>query len=226
MDRKTQTVARADGPDNYSGALEGSWSGVSVADVGRVVDCQGASKIIGEFCENCDAGRLVLANEEVQCNICAHSVGRFNGFLDEGASLEAAVSFLTHELSLAEAYRRSEQYLGPRIPVGRPYWVLALNRGKLSRRIAWEGQNCPRCPRGQLVYFVDPDGPEEGLVCANPGCSVALEVCSSEPVIDGDALRKWAEVPLEDDPPAWLVRARRLSRRAETAETPVPVYGP
>ena len=52
MAHKTQPVAQAEVRDNHFGSLEGSWSGVSVADVGRVVDCQGISKIIGEFCEN------------------------------------------------------------------------------------------------------------------------------------------------------------------------------
>jgi hypothetical protein len=202
------------GIDCRVAAIAGCWSGLLVADVGRPVDCEGTTRVIGEFCDACDAGRLVLTQGELRCNVCARPVGRFAKFLDDGPLLRTAVSFLADALSVAEAYRRSEQYAGPRIPPGRPYWVLALNRAKLARRIAWEGQNCPRCPRGQLVYFIDPDGPEEGLVCANPACGVALGVCSSQMVIDGEALRKWAKVPLEDDPPAWLVRARRLSRRA------------
>ena len=214
MSPKARPNSDSPGIEYELAALAGCWSGLLVPHVGRPVDCEGTTRIIGEYCDACDAGRLVLTQGELRCNVCARLVGRFAKFLDHGPLVRTAVSFLADALSVVEAYRRSEQYAGPRIPVGRAYWVLALNRAKLTRRIAWEGQNCPRCARGQLVYFIDPEGPEEGLVCANPGCGVALEVCSSQTVIDGEALRKWAKVPLEDDPPAWLVRARRLSQRA------------
>lgn len=190
--------------------LEGCWDGILVTDAGRLAECDGMLRIIGEFCDQCDSGRLVLVDGTVRCNVCASRIGRFSRFADHGPSIKQAIDFLSSALSIIESYRRREQYAGPRIPTGRPYWVIAPHRGEVTRRVAWEGQDCPRCARGQLTYFCPPDGPEEGLVCMNAGCWFGMELCSTAPVIPGEALRKWKDVPLEDTPPPWLQRPRRV----------------
>jgi len=195
-------------------ALEGCWDGILVTDVGRLAECASGFRIIGEFCDRCDGGRLVRVDGMVRCNVCTNRVGRFSRFADDSPGVKQAIDFLGSALSIVESYRRQEQYAGPRIPIGRPYWVVALHRDTQTTRVAWQGQSCPRCARGQIAYFCAPEDPEEGLVCVNPGCGFGVGVCSTARVVDGEALRKWKDVPLEDTPHPWLQRTRRILAEA------------
>lgn len=199
-------------PEAVSAELTGCWSGLNVNHLGRTAKCGEATRIIGVFCDHCDAGRLIIEAGTVQCNVCMRLVGQFNGFEDDGPSPVRAALFLHDAVVVAQNYQHFATIKPVRISKGRPYWVIALLAGEPIRRIAWHGQLCPRCERSQLTYSVLPDSPVEGLECVNHYCGFGLEICSSDPITDEAAVRMWVDVCLEDDTPAWLARSRRIAR--------------
>jgi hypothetical protein len=178
-------------------APAGCWTGVCVSDVGRVVDCGGSVKIIGERCDRCPDGRLHLAKGAVRCNVCSQAVGPVTRFLDDGPSVGRAVRFLQAQLSLHEISRRDETLPTNRTTKGRAYWATVEDAGERVRRVVWEGQKCPACADGSLQYFVGPDEAEEGLVCArDQTLCFGVSVKASEPEPDEDSQRRWKNVPL------------------------------
>jgi hypothetical protein len=179
------------------GKLTGCWTGVSVSDVGRVVDCGGSVKIIGDRCDRCPDGRLHLAEGAVRCNVCSQAVGPVTRFLDNGPSVQRAIRFLQAQLSLHEASRREGTLPAGGITKGRAYWATVEEAGERVRRVVWEGQKCPACSDGSLRYFVGPDEAEEALICGRGQMlCFGVSVKASEPGPDEESQRRWKNVPL------------------------------
>ena len=179
-------------------------------DVGRVVDCGGTVRIVGEVCERCPAGRLQLLDGVACCNACGYTIGPVTEFLDDGSSIQNAISFLMGQASIAKSYRRGAGGNGRSIPRGRAYWAVTKVRGQPVARVVWQGQKCPSCPSGHLEYFVPPEEAEEGLMCDNSWCRFGLSVKASTPEPAPDTIRKWKDIPLEGPPSPWIVRAERI----------------
>lgn len=173
------------------------WKGVFVSDVGRVVDCGGPVRIIGERCDRCPSGRLRVAKGTVRCNICSQTVGRVTQFLDDGPSVQRAIRFLQAQFSLPETCRRDGTLPAGRITKGRAYWTTVEDAGERVRRVVWEGHKCPVCPDGYLRYFVGPEEAEEALICTRDRTlCFGVSVKASEPEPDEESQRRWKNVPL------------------------------
>lgn len=82
---------------------------------------------------------------------------------------------------------------------GRPFWIFDWADGIQFKRVACEGDRCPKCRVGTTTYFVPPEDCDEVLACNSFRCGFGWPLVSNNtPALS--AQKFWHDLPLVATP--------------------------